>query len=337
MPIEFVPAVRERTRLIILLAGATGSGKTRSALEIARGLCRGDDSKIKAIDTENGRMLFFAPPRGQRPGKGTFGFRHGNMRPPFSPNDYKAAIEEGSHDCECLIVDSFSHEWDGEGGMHDMQAEALDKMMKRNPNLKEDTVSSLAWKEPKMDHRKLVSKMLQISPYLILCLRAEEKLRIERQPIDANNPTGPKKTVFIQPSDLPMKDRWVMICEKRLPFESTMSLLFVPDRPGVPIPVKLNEEHKFAVPLDRQVTDQIGRDLADWADGGVAKAADPGLVAELLPANWNDWGLEERGANRATRGTAVLEGWWKSLTAAERVQLKNHLEEWKAIAAKVSP
>jgi len=348
MPIEFVPAVRDRTRLIISFAGPTGSGKTRSALECARGLAAhpGEDlndpatlaivdARIKAIDTENGRLLFFAPKRGQKLGKGVFGFLHGNMRPPYPPAAYMAALEQGAQGCEVLMIDSFSHEWDGEGGMHDMHTEALERMMARNPNLSEDSVSSLAWRDPKMEHRRLVSKMLQIAPYLIVCLRAEDKLLIERVPVNPDNPKGPKKTVFVPASERPLEDRWVPICDKRFPFEITISLGMTPEKPGVPYAIKLNDEHRFAVDLTKQVTPEMGRLLSDWANGrDGAPAGDPGLVAELLPAAWGSWSNEERGANRALAGVAAFRSWWKTLAPADKELLKKNLPEWQSTAEK---
>jgi hypothetical protein len=335
--IQFVPAVRDRTRLIIGLAGYTGSGKTRSALELARGLAGGDDSKIKAIDTENGRLLFFAPAKGQKPGKGTFGFLHGEMHAPFSPMAYLEALEGFRTECEVGIIDSFSHEWSGEGGQHDMQTEALERMMAKNPNLSEESVSSLAWKTPKMEHRRLVNALGQLPCFLIVCLRAEEKLRIERVPVNPDEPEGRKKTVFIQPADLPIAKRWGIDCEKKFPFELSMSLLVTPDNPGVPIPLKLNDEHKHLIPLDRQLSEGTGRAIREWSYGGVAVTAPASRNNGAdMPAAWAEWTTEERATNRANGGLAAFRAYWKTLSPDERVSLQPRIGELQAIAEKAS-
>jgi hypothetical protein len=57
------------------------------------------------------------------------------------------------------------------------------------------------------------------------------------------------------------------ITEKSLPYELTMSLLLTPDRPGVPMPVKLQEQHRAFVPLDSPITEATGAALARWAAG----------------------------------------------------------------------
>jgi hypothetical protein len=334
--IEFRPAVRNKTRLVICIAGATGSGKTRSALELARGLAGGDDEKIKAIDTENGRLLMFAPPAGQKPGKGTFGFLHAEMQPPFSPMAFRENIEAFNQGCDVGIIDSFAHEWNGDGGMHDMQVMEMERMIARNQNLDREAISSLAWKQPKFEHRKLVSKMLQLPCFLILCMRAEEKLLIKKVPVNENNPNGPKKTVFIAAADRPIKERWVFDCDKRLPYELTMSFLVTPDNPGVPIPLKLNEEHKELIPLDRKLSEETGRRLREWAHGG-ASVVPPATTADDLPEAWFSWTLEECAINRANGGLDCLRAWWKTLSKEQRKELEPKLPELQEIANKKAP
>ena len=60
---------------------------------------------------------------------------------------------------------------------------------------------------------------------------------------------------------------WVPITEKNLPYELTCSLLLTPDAPGVPKPIKLQEQHRALFPLDRPITEESGRLLAKWAAG----------------------------------------------------------------------
>src|SRR5215470_11276783 len=107
MTFTFTPAVRQQVGLLIALAGASGSGKTYSALRLAKGIS--PSGKIFFIDTEARRGLHYAS---------QFQFMHADMRPPFSPERFvegiRAAEEAGA---EVVVLDSFSHEYDGEGGI----------------------------------------------------------------------------------------------------------------------------------------------------------------------------------------------------------------------------
>ena len=83
MTFSFTPAVRRNTHILLALAGASGSGKTFSALELATGLA-GETGRIAVIDTEAGRALHYAD---------RFKFDHCELTPPFEPARYREAIE----------------------------------------------------------------------------------------------------------------------------------------------------------------------------------------------------------------------------------------------------
>ncbi len=331
MSIEFRPAVREKVGLICGMMGGTGSGKTLSALILARGLCGGDDSKIALIDTEAGRALHYAPPKGQKPGEFTFGFKHADLKPPFSPEAYVDAIEAANAaGFQAIVVDSASHEYAGDGGLDDIHEEELDRMA-GDDDQKRERISIMAWKRPKQRHKKFVAKLLQSRAHLILCFRAEEKMKISKV-----RQGDFIKTVFTAAEDLPIIQRWVPVTEKRLPYELTLSLLFISDRPGVPIPIKLESQHRDFVPLDKPLALETGRALREWCYGGDAPLAVAPRDDDPMPAAWLDWTLEERGMNRANTGTKALEKWWNGLTHGERVKLKANLPEWKSTAEKVT-
>src|SRR6185369_759712 len=90
--LQYRPAVRLSSKAMIGLGGPSGGGKTLSALKIARGLCMGVDEQIFGIDTENGRMLAYAPAEGEKPGPEKFAFQYLPLEPPFSPMAYQEAI-----------------------------------------------------------------------------------------------------------------------------------------------------------------------------------------------------------------------------------------------------
>jgi hypothetical protein len=122
--------------------------------------------------------------------------------------------------------------------------------------------------------------MLRAKPHIIVCLRAEEKMQLLKKPKlerDGSQSMWQGKPQFITEviaaADRPLSERWQPICEKRFPYEITTSLLLLPGNPGVPIPLKLQEQHKAAFPDDRPITAEAGRFLAAWAKGETPPAA----------------------------------------------------------------
>lgn len=263
MTFAFKPAVREQIPLLIGLAGGTGSGKTWTALELAVGLAMG--KRFAFIDTESGRAKHYAD---QFPM-----FDHGDLGPPFRPGNYWEAIKaaDDAH-YPVIVVDSASHEWSGAGGILDWQEEEMDRMA-GDPEAqgywaKREAVKMAAWIKPKVDHKKMVSRLLQIRAHVILCFRAEEKVEMTRDP--------ETRKMLIQPKVTKTGlEGWVPICEKNLPFELTMSFLLHSDNPGVPRPIKLEAQHRPFFPLDKPITRESGRLIGEWAAGGKPKQPSP--------------------------------------------------------------
>ena len=214
MSIQFRPAVRADVALIIGLAGASGSGKTYSAMRLAKGIA--GDRPFAVIDTEAGRARHYAD---------LFRFDHADLAPPFRPDVYEQAITAAdAAGYPVIVVDSMSHVWAGDGGVLDWQEEEFQRMGSR------DAVKIASWIKPKMAHKHMVAKLLQLRAHLILCFRAEEKIEIVRE--DGKTRIVPKEG----PGGF---KGWLPICEKNLPYELTASFLFTADAPGVPRPMKL--------------------------------------------------------------------------------------------------
>jgi hypothetical protein len=246
---QFRPAVRENVGLLIGLAGSSGSGKTFTALRLAHGIA--GDKPFAVIDTEAGRAKHYAD---------QFRFDHGDLSPPFSPDRYAEAIAAADRaGYPVIVVDSMSHEWAGDGGCLDMQESELQRMAGDNWQ-KREAVKMAAWIRPKSQHKHMVSKLLQVRAHLIICLRAEEKIEMKKddagkwQILPKQGPGGFKG--------------WLPICEKNLPFEFTASFLLTADAPGVPKPIKLQAQHRALFPLDKPITEESGRMIAEWARGG---------------------------------------------------------------------
>jgi len=262
--ISFRPAVRTSVGLLIGVIGASGSGKTFSALRVATGLAGG--KRFAMIDTEAGRGLHYAD---------QFAFDHGDLKPPFRPHAYTEAIHAADGaGYPVIIVDSVSHEHAGDGGLLDWQEEELTRMAGDDWK-KREAVKMAAWVKPKMAHKRMMQEILQVRAHLILCFRAEEKIEMVR---------GQDGKMVIQPKrSLTGLSGWIPVCEKTVPYELTASFLLTPEDPGMPKPIKLNEQHRAFVNLDQPLNEQTGESLAAWARGGAppitlpvdARAASP--------------------------------------------------------------
>lgn len=246
MSFEFRDAVRQNVPLLILLAGGTASGKTESAMRIATGLSGGQ--KFAVIDTESGRALHKAD---------DYLFMHAPFDEPFSPERYAEAVTAADDaGFPVIVIDSGSHEYEGIGGVLDIQAEEFVRLGSR------ESARMSSWIEPKRRHKRFVQQLLRSRAHVVLCLRAEDKIEIVKR--DGKTEVRPKESLI-------GAEGWIPICEKRLPFEATISLLLTADRPGVPKPIKLERRHKDLIPLDSVLDETVGARLGEWAAGAAPK------------------------------------------------------------------
>lgn len=270
MSYTFHKAVRENVSLIIALAGGTGSGKTYSAMRLASGISH--RKSFAVIDTEAGRASHYAD---------QFAFDTCDLKPPFRPDAYAEAIMAADKAAyPVIVVDSVSHVWAGDGGVLDWQEDELDRMAGDDWK-KREAVKMAAWIKPKMAHKHMMQKLLQVRAHVILCFRAEEKIEMVRGS-DGKMEVRAKQT-------LTGKDGWVPICEKNVPFEATCSFLLLARAPGIPNPIKLQEQMKAFITLDQPINEKAGELLAKWAAGGTTKAQ----VAETEAGVRKIFGKEE--------------------------------------------
>ncbi|CAA0155452.1 AAA family ATPase [Tenacibaculum maritimum] len=98
---------KQNVKLRLGISGASGFGKTHSALLLAFGMTQ-DWTKIAVIDTENSSASLYSD-------LGEFNVL--DLQAPFSPERYIQAItvcEKAG--IEVCIIDSITHEWNGTGG-----------------------------------------------------------------------------------------------------------------------------------------------------------------------------------------------------------------------------
>ena len=236
--IQIQKVQREGARVLIMLCGVSGCGKTYSAIQLAYGMANGDAGKVGFLDTENGRGKFYADTVPEP-------FLYGELKPPFSPDRYIQAIEEFSKTgVEVLIIDSGSHEFEGIGGIQEIAEAGNPKM----PN----------WNRAKAAHKKFMSALLNSPMHIILCLRAREKAKPEK---------GPDGKVIYQ--DLGLQP----ITEKNVVFEATASLMLHDQgtrQDAIKVPAALQD---ILGRGEGYLSADDGKALRAWVDG--AKQLDP--------------------------------------------------------------
>jgi hypothetical protein len=268
MTITYHQSERRPSLAVVGLAGPSGSGKSYSALRLARGLA--GDEPFHVLDTENGKSeQLYGDMFGE--------WKCAELAAPFTPERYVEAIEAALTDgARVLVLDSISDEHDGDGGLLDIQEAYLQEKAGDNASRRE-ALSFPAWKAAKLRHKRLVRMLRAPRCHLIVCMRAQDKIELikdDRGKLKA----VPKRTLI-------GVDGWEPICEKRLPYELLASFLMLPDRPGVPRPIKLPESYRSFISLDKQISEETGRALAKWAkvdNGAVPTGIAEHLVQEIV-------------------------------------------------------
>lgn len=191
--IEIRPVQSGQSKAVIGIAGQSGDGKTLSALYVARGMVN-KASEIGFLDTENKRGSLYADVLDDK-------FLIGDLFPPFSPSRYAAAIKQFQNaGVKVLIIDSVTHEWEGEGGCDDIaNSPKADGSARKVPN----------WIGAKREHKTFMNVLLQSNMDIICCIRAREKVKVE---------TINGKQEFVTQGIQP-------VCEKNFMFEMTASIM----------------------------------------------------------------------------------------------------------------
>jgi hypothetical protein len=296
MTFDFKPAreAKDKVGVFVALTGTSNSGKTYSALELATGLA--GNGKIAVLDTEGGRTHNL---------KHLFEFDSVIMGPPFRPHLFaEAARSAEGAGYACLLIDSFSQEWIGEGGVldwHDEEAQRLQGVA--------------AWAKPKAAHKAMVTNLLQRRIPIVFSIRGEKGVK-------------PGETKGSQP--IPY---YKSLTGKDLPFEMTIAFRLDAERKGYidlsdASTWKLEGAHADIFKHGERLSRAHGEKLRQWwlgLDGATGSGIAAGLAA----------GLASEGAAAASRGLQTLQSFWGRLSAVEKHAAggANKLAEWKKIAA----
>lgn len=239
-------AEREGVRLVIGISGISGSGKTYTALQLAWGLANYDSSKVGFLDTENRRGSLYADALKDKDGN-VHKFLIADLDAPFSPARYKQALLEfQAAGVEVLVVDSVTHEWEGQGGCHDIAKPP-------GSNLK-----VAKWNDAKGEHKSFMGTLLQCDMHIIPTIRARQKVELKKG--------ADGKTEYVPLGVLPIQ-------EENFMFEMTASMMMWNEGKEQEV-LKCPAELRHI--LGRQqgyITAADGKALRDWVDG--AKQLNP--------------------------------------------------------------
>lgn len=148
---ELKKASKKKVKLKIGISGASGFGKTYSALLLAYGMTK-DWSKIAVIDTENASASLYSD---------LGDYNTIELSAPYSPERYIQAIdtcEKGG--MEVIIIDSISHEWEGKGGCLSIQEQLGGKYQD--------------WAKVTPRHNAFIQKILQSNCHVITTARRKQ-------------------------------------------------------------------------------------------------------------------------------------------------------------------
>lgn len=243
---------REKSKLRLALAGSSGSGKTLSALLIAYGITE-DWEKIALIDTEHGRARFYA----NRSDLGTGEFLYQEMSAPFSPEKYIQMVQEGAETVGSdgvVIIDSFSHAWDNEGGVLDIKSE----IAKRT-----DKTSYSAWDEAGKIQNNLVNTILSVNCHTIVTLRTKMAYAMEI------NDKG--KTV-------PVKIGLAPVQRENTEYEFDIVLNIARNHIAT-----ASKDTTFLDQWQGVITPELGKSLKEWLDMGVEPEMCQDCGQRILP------------------------------------------------------
>ena len=185
----FVKAKREKVWLKILLSGASGSGKSYSALILADAIAKQCGSRVAYIGTEGSRDKYYSD---------EFDYDLNQIEDPYTTDKYMTAIQEAvDAGYKVLVIDSMSHEWKWLNDTHDkMQGNSFTN-----------------WGRLKPRHNLFMDKVLTSPIHIIATSRSKTDWLIEER-------DGKK---------VPKKVGTTQIQDKEISYDYTVSLLLDQD------------------------------------------------------------------------------------------------------------
>lgn len=258
--LQLKKAERKKAKIRLGLSGAAGFGKTYSSLLIAKGLV-GDWAKVALIDTEHGSGELYSD---------LGDYNVVSLEAPYTPERYIEAIKAcEAAGMECIIIDSITHEWDGQGGC----LEILDKLGGKYQD----------WAKITPRHNNFINAILQSKCHVITTVRRKQDYEMTK---DNNGKVKVEK--------VGMKE----VTREGFEYELTVNLEIANDRHMVRA-----SKDRTGLFMDKPEfipTEETGKLIRNWCESG--KEPEPVKLPELTPAH-KQW---EPIKKRLADGTATL-------------------------------
>lgn len=244
-------AERKKAKLRLGISGVSGSGKTRSALEIAAGM----GGKIGMIDTEAGRGELYADTISKYEPDLKLTYDIIRLDAPYSPERYIEAIRTFEKlGYSILIIDSLSHAWSGEGGVLSIVDKAGGQFQS-------------GWKLGTPKQNALIDAIITSPMHIICNFRVKTEYVVERNEKGKNEP----RKIGLAP-----------IQRDQIEYEFTMFMTLSQDH--IAHVMKDNTEmfdQEFVKP-----SPDMGRKLMNWLNTGIDLADN--FRESILPAILSD-------------------------------------------------
>lgn len=226
----FRKAERKQSKIRISMAGVSGSGKTYSALRMARGLATAWD-KVAMIDTENGRGDLYSD-------LGDYNII--TLEAPFSPERFIQAIKDcEAEGMEVIVLDSISHEWEGSGGCLEINEKLAEAKFKGN--------TWAAWSHTTPRHRKFIEAIIASPCHIITTMRSKTETIMTEQ----------KRVKKVGTKDI-----------QREGFEYEMTVSFNIDRENHMALAGKDNTHLFESEDPFIIKEKHGEKILKWNSGG---------------------------------------------------------------------
>lgn len=236
----FSKVTRKKSKIRLGLVGPSGAGKTLGGLYLAYGIT-GDWSKVALIDTEHERGRFYANrsdfpiPTGE--------FLYASMTSPFSPEKYKEYVRKAAEivgEDGVIVIDSFSHAWDNEGGVLDIKSQIAAQKGKNEYS---------AWDEAGKIQNDLINTILSVNAHTIVTMRAKMAYAMEQ---DERGKTKPVK-IGLAP---------VQRENAEYEFDTILNV-------GINHIAQIGKDTTFLDAWTGVITPELGAQIHSWLDNGV--------------------------------------------------------------------
>jgi hypothetical protein len=259
----FVKATKQQSKLKLAITGPSGSGKTYTALALASGLV-GEDGKIAVLDTEHGSASLYAD---------SFSFdTDPSFCAPWHPDKFSAGIKAAAEaGYDCVIIDSLSHAWSGEGGM----LAEVDNIQARQKG----GSSFTAWKGAAPIQQRMIEAIVGAPIHVIATMRSKTEYILEEQVM------GGRKV------QVPRKIGMAPVQRDGVEYEFTLVIDMDLDHRGV---VNKSRCHAVADAVILKPGRELAETLRAWLSSGEAPAAVAAPAATAFHGGNGNGGSEEQ-------------------------------------------